>query len=526
MMDKDKYAPSFTLQLQMISQSTLRRPQVNHLPSLLRIFSFCLTLLFLTSGCVANKETSSTLQGVQPPPPPPDHTKKVTSQKPYYFALSDLTDAFCTDLLKKLGPQAIYLDRGAIKDVTTGDMANFSRYLEQELDSSCSKKGFTHVYDPGEADYLLGAVFQRYRQDMRVFFKFHSTDSTIRKSLDYQISQDRLPKDSFKENLKHKAYILAQQFGADQANRRIYIKPVVEGTQLYVSDFSKAFTERIKGELIRSYKGITIIDEKVIKETLSSTDDLKKKVKNVKNLAESDAELTNADTILAGKYFIEGEIVVIHMNMNSLDGRILNSAEVEIKKKYIYSRLKNIKNEKLASLADIKTEKIQSQVSISTNKGGDYPVYHNDEKIIFHMQVAKPLYVYLYNINSRGEVVMLFPFTRNSRQQKLIPGYLYTIPSENDDYEMVVEPPFGVDAVKIFASTQRIPIPEFSTRIASRGYTSSGTRAIGVRRKNAQEGLAYTTRINPRDLVDYYRGKAAGMGIEIFEDSFLLETTR
>jgi len=473
---------------------------------------------------VADKNVGTGASSLQPPST--GMVQKPIRSPSGFLALSELTDQFCADLLTQTGPAMVYLDRAAIKDLSTGDVANFSRYLEQELDSSCSEKGFVHVYDPAEADYLLGAVFQQYQQRMRIFLKYHHTDSPTRKSLDYEIESNRLPEDSFKENLKNKAHVLALQLTNNQKDKRVYLKPVLEGTELYVSDFSKSFTERIKNELVRAHAGLTIIDETVIKDKLSRTRALKKKAGTVKNLSEADAELTGAEAILSGKYFIEGDLVVVHMNMTNLDGRLLNTAQVEIKRKYIHSHLRNEKKEVLAKIADKKTEQHKGQVHISTSRGGDYPIYHNGENMVFHIQVAEPLYVYLYDIDSQGKVSLLYPFTHNARQSRLQPGVLYTIPSDDDDFVLEVEYPFGNDAVKVFASAQPLPIPGFSPMLQTRGFTRSGTRAIGVKRKEAQQLLAKTSRINPRDLVDYYRGKAERAGILLYEDSFMLETRR
>ncbi len=325
------------------------------------------------------------------------------------------------------------------------------------------------------------------------------------------------------DTIENKAHKLAVDVISDQKNLRIYIKPIVEGNDRYVSDFSNSFTSRVKSEIIRLHKDVEVIDEKPIYKRLSNTRGIKKKAKTVKNLKTSDAFFVDANAVLEGNCFDRGESVTVDLYLKDLAGKVLNSSTVDIDKSLIKASLENKQAKMLADLADVLSEEGASKVKISTTKGGDYPVYYRGEKIKFHIQVAGPLYVYMYDINSRGEVTLLYPYEKNSIQQKLMPGRLYTIPSETDNFELEVEPPFGMDAVKIFASTAELPIPELTPSVGTRSYTGN-TRAIVKKRKEIQEGLSRMKSINPRDLVDYYRGVVGRFGAKLYEDSLMLET--
>ena len=85
------------------------------------------------------------------------------------------------------------------------------------------------------------------------------------------------------------------------------------------------------------------------------------------------------------------------------------------------------------------------------------------------------------------------------------------------------ESPFGMDAVKIFASTVELPIPELTTLVATRSY-SGNKRNIVKKRKEIQEELSDMKSINPRDLVDYYRGVVEKFGSSLYEDTVMVET--
>lgn len=482
----------------------------------------CLVLMavLIGSGCVAK---SGGNQGAQPLQASAPATQEKSSTSTYnakktgksrYSTLAELTDDLCDDLYKDIGEKKIFLDRENILDASENDVSNFSGYLEQEIDSSCSLKGFSLVYDLDDADFLIGVLYRRYRDDLRVFLKYHPVDMSSKKSLDYRISKSVIPPDSFTNSMKYKARKLARQIAKGQDGKKIYVKPVVEGNNLYVSDFSKAFTARVKNEIVREYREVIVIDYR-------STRSIKK-MKKTGNLADADVAATGADIILSGQYFLEGDIVAVHLNLQSReDGRLLNSAGIDIAREDISSRLEDKEAEVLATVVDLKEETYQEMVKLSTTRGSDYPIYKNGEKIVFTMQTREPLYVYLYNCDPAGEITMLYPFEKRAQQSSLLSNKVYKIPPSNS-YEFIVEPPFGREGLKLFAARHPIPFP-----VIAISDKRARKRSIGVRRKNQQVRIANAQRISHQnDLVDYYRGIGRQMGMKIFEDSFILETRR
>jgi hypothetical protein len=481
-------------------------------------------LLILLGGCVAEKTSTvhNTLKG--------DNSVEqamagsVDLPASGYTTLAELTDHFCRDLAKEAPGRKLYLDRANIRDVNTGDVANFSAYLLNQLESSLSKTFQLQVV-PDEAELLLGAQFQLYGNQIKVFFKYHTPDFTVNRSLDYGIERDRLPQDSLRENLRSKAYRLAANILEDDLPRKIYIKPIESTDCCCISQFSRIFAGLVKTEIVRMHRQVDIVDEKPVLAKLSDTRAVRKKAKEVKELAASDAFFVDADTVLEGEYTVNGDQVMVTLVLKDLEGRLVNSCAVDIDRAIIKIPLEDSTASKLADLVDRKNEKAEKTVKLSTTRSGDSPLYREGEKIVFYAQVKKPLYLYIYTIDSRGEVSQLYPLSIADGSKMVVPGSLVAIPEPSDDFEFFVEPPFGKDAVKVFASPIALPMPEISNRVATRSY-QSGVRAIGVQRREAQHRLAAGKTINPSDLVDYYRGLATRFGIEIAEDSMMVETAR
>lgn len=120
------------------------------------------------------------------------------------------------------------------------------------------------AYDPSEADYLIGAVFQRYGSSIRIFFKCRTPDGGLYNSLDYSIERLRLPSDSLKENLHSKAYKLAANIVPVDEEIKLYINPLRLDSCNCVTDFSRSFTTLIRTEIVRLYPDVQVCTEQPI----------------------------------------------------------------------------------------------------------------------------------------------------------------------------------------------------------------------------------------------------------------------
>jgi predicted small metal-binding protein len=95
-------------------------------------------------------------------------------------------------------------------------------------------------------------------------------------------------------------------------------------------------------------------------------------------------------------------------------------------------------------------------VKIWTDKGddksGDIPIYYVGERIYVSFQVDKDSYVTIYDIDSTGNVNILFPnpyHTDNLARG----GRIYTLPSTNYDYDLVIQGPTGKEVLYALVST-------------------------------------------------------------------------
>jgi len=417
--------------------------------------------------------------------------------------------------------RTLYLDKANIKDAVSGESSNLSAFLVNELESSLSAAGYTFSDFMEQADLALGATYQRDGETLRVFVKYcPAKDSRGCKSLAAALPVVKLPKDSFSESLDSRLKRLVQKTSGNRTGLKVFINPVIERKGRYASEFSEYVTAKARSYLVNSQQ-FEVLEEQPVTRSLSNTRGLAAKAKEVKNLETSAALFSGADAVLDG-YYLEGSgRVTVAMTLKNLKGGVLGSAEESIDRSLIPYNTVNQAAGTLAMVADVAGQGTQQQVKLNTTKGDRFQVYRAGEKVQFLIQVARPLYVYLYGINTKNEVSLLYPGP-GQQEHPLQSGVIHTVPGEHESWEVLVEPPFGTDVVKLFASEQPLPVPVITDKITARSF-SDGTRTL-VRRKATQRQLATQKAINGFDLVDYYKGVAANIGVMLFEDSLFVQT--
>jgi hypothetical protein len=419
------------------------------------------------------------------------------------------------------GARSLYLDKANIKDAVSGESSNLSAFLVNELESSLSAAGYTFSDFMEQADLALGATYQRDGETLRVFVKYcPAKDSSGCKSLAAALPVARLPKDSFTESLDSRLKRLVQKISGNRTGLKVFINPVIERKGRYASEFSEYVTAKARSYLVNSQQ-FEVLEEQPVTRSLSNTRGLAAKAKEVKNLETSAALFSGADAVLDG-YYLEGAgRVTVAMTLKNLKGGVLGSAEESIERSMIPYSTVNQAAGTLAMVADVAGQSSQKLVKLNTTKGDRFQVYRAGERVQFLIQVSRPLFVYLYGINSKNEISQLYPGP--GQQERPLPsGIVHSVPGDHESWEIVVEPPFGTDVVKLFASERPLPIPTISAEVGSKSFRD-GTRTL-TRRAVVQQELAGQKVINGFDLVDYYKGTTATLGFTLYEDSLFVQT--
>ena len=93
----------------------------------------------------------------------------------------------------------------------------------------------------------------------------------------------------------------------------------------------------------------------------------------------------------------------------------------------------------------------------SDHSDGEY--YEGDRVTLFY-RVNRDAFVVVYSVDSRGRVNMLFP--SNPGQDNFVAGgETHRLPGGNDDYDLVISGPEGVENIQVIASRERFTIPDW-----------------------------------------------------------------
>ena len=439
-----------------------------------------------------------------------------------FDSLATMADAMAKEMKEGHAGMGLrlYLDREDIREDQELRCVPFNGMLVNELERAFSRAGFTFEgRSIDKADYLLTASYHRTAGGVAVYLKLKSATNDAYRSLkgNYEVALERLPRECFIENLDGKLARLAQKVSRGwqrSVSLSVFVAPVVEARRKYSSPFSDYATRKLKSSLSET-PYFRIVEAKPALQRAAT-----RSVATHADLAASDGILTGADAVLEGAYLRGGEQISLSATLKDTGGKVLAAVEETIPLGIITYPLENDAADALAQFADTEHEKT-GEVRISTVKGGSYQVFREGETVSFTLQVSRPLYVYVYDINPGGEVSLLYP-KQGEKEQPRQPGIIYTIPEESDSWEIKVEPPYGKDLVKVFASDRRLPVPVISGSVASRSF-SNGTRALKQVDKVRQE-LSGQNIINGRDLVDWYKGTAFRMGAALQESTVYVET--
>ena len=86
--------------------------------------------------------------------------------------------------------------------------------------------------------------------------------------------------------------------------------------------------------------------------------------------------------------------------------------------------------------------------------------YYDGESIQISFRADEDCFVAVYNIDSRGDVHLLYPVDLND-DVKVEGGRIYHVPDSQDDYDLTVRGPEGIEYIQIIASREPIPLPDW-----------------------------------------------------------------
>ncbi|RKY62610.1 MAG: hypothetical protein DRP95_01120, partial [Candidatus Latescibacterota bacterium] len=158
---------------------------------------------------------------------------------------------------------------------------------------------------------------------------------------------------------------------------------------------------------------------------------------------------------LSGKYWEDGENVVVYAELEGPGGEITSLQRAIDKDKVSYALEPTLLGE-MESLVGSGGKGIK--LALWTDKGRK-PAYQEGEQMVVFLKADRDCYVQLIYHDAEGRDFLIFP-NKFRRDNFVKAGKVYEIPGPGDRFRFTVSPPFGTEVLKAFASTEPIPTPQ------------------------------------------------------------------
>jgi hypothetical protein len=169
------------------------------------------------------------------------------------------------------------------------------------------------------------------------------------------------------------------------------------------------------------------------------------------------ARAAHADSVLYGKYYQEGEFVVVQGQLDDLNARQIAAGQVKIHRTVIPAEWEleppYYDRHKQDVSAIQPTNDFDLKLWIDKGNGA---VYREGEKLYVNVRAEVDCYLKLIYLDAGGNSVVIFPnsFQRDTRIRG---GRTYQIPDDHAAFDFQIQEPFGAETLVAFASTNPFP---------------------------------------------------------------------
>jgi hypothetical protein len=221
-----------------------------------------------------------------------------------------------------------------------------------------------------------------------------------------------------------------------------------------------------------------------------------------KSTAIKPGQLRGLQGILSCRFFNEGEIVRVFSELLNVEtGLIMSSKESIIQKtdipRHITILPDNYNNAMyvIDELSELMNASNENFVIKTWTKRGDGGTYKDGEKMVINFFSSRDCFIKLYHIDVNGEISLIFP-NPYLADNFITANTIYKIPDSRYPFSFTLGAPYGIEFVKVIASTvQFTDIEESFTSMGKAGEYDGVSRGLSVVQNIEQttEGLiSYT----------------------------------
>ena len=210
------------------------------------------------------------------------------------------------------------------------------------------------------------------------------------------------------------------------------------------------------------------------------------------------ADLLKADGEMKGSAWLHEKKVEVRIRVNDRQGQQFTAASADVPSALFPQYLlkapateSNKQNTGSAPSAGA-ISKDGLKVELTTTRGEARPFYRNGEHIKFVIRLNRSAFVYLFDLDPKGNAILLYPVDDNGQLARggqcgamPQPSVPIILPEDGCSYDLVVTEPYGTDRVWVVAAESHLDFPgdlggdwskanELVSRLRTQGLSGQG----------------------------------------------------
>jgi hypothetical protein len=212
-------------------------------------------------------------------------------------------------------------------------------------------------------------------------------------------------------------------------------------------------------------------------------------------------KLKGINGIFSGRFFDDGDMVRVFLELTSVEtGTVKGSVDVKISKTEIPHSVSVLPRNYtdalyvLEELAEVRNSHNDEFVVRAWSTRGDGGVYRDGEYLVVNFFANRSCYLKIFHVDVNGDMSLIFP-NRYFGANRVEGNRVYRIPDSSYPFRFRLHEPYGVEYIKIIASTVQFDdVEEAFTDLgrASKGIVTRGLSVDATESQITETLFSYT----------------------------------
>jgi hypothetical protein len=417
-------------------------------------------------------------------------------------ALDQFIDGAIGELIDDLQGKSVIVSGNYFYNKATNSSPPFALLLKEKTITALNRSGVPVVFKNADVDEnTLLLIGQWYEEEETVFLSIKFVTLSNAEEYNYEpeikLKKQGMSPQLFKMDFPSFARDLVRKLDVNNKNilnfsevNTVYIRPFSMRENQSNGKTSQYFGDWIRPSLSESRQLLSPVDSHKLMTQLNNNEIRERGIRPAHKRADLENSLTGdllgVSNELTGKVFLSKDSAKVSVYLNHKNGNQKTTANIEIPKKYLPPR--DFTPAYTPTSMGLSNNGLQ--LDITTTRGEGSVIYHNKEKIQFVVRLNNKAYFYIFNTDSSGDTILLYPMN-NKDNQLQTPNQPFILPDDGMPYDLEVSFPFGQDLVWAVASEIKLDIPD----AVNGNYKDKTVLQDQLRIQGLNSGLGYAEKV-------------------------------